>query len=260
VASFIITRAAPAAGRRWIQESRNPPLPCQSQRPELRLFAERRLFRVGEDVVHALLAWSEGERDVELLTRVPAAAEVLAWQARGRRCVSLVGPDAPLGRHPDPLAFALHDLCHLEKFAEPAHHAGQVGFFRLVARAMDAPAWAAFEHGFDDLWQSERNYVIADMNGSAIFLFAALKMKIRMAVRRRLARDEGRPPVDTGPLSASEETAFAGALDELLRLFGWEGTLAEAARRVSTRRDAPLHASLLLAVFEDEGRKPSFMG
>jgi len=125
---------------------------------------------------------------------------------------------------------------------------------------MAAPAWAAFEHGFDDLWQSERNYVIADMNGSAIFLFAALKMKVRMAVRRRLAREEGRPPVDTGPLSAPEEAAFSQALEELLRLFRWDGPLAEAARRVSTRRDAPLHASRLLAAFEDEGRKPSLMG
>jgi NAD(P)-dependent dehydrogenase (short-subunit alcohol dehydrogenase family) len=30
-------------------------------------------------------------------------------------------------RHPNGLSFALHDLCHLEKFVDPEHHRGQVG-------------------------------------------------------------------------------------------------------------------------------------
>jgi len=260
VAEFIIAAAAPQAGRRWVQERRPTPLACRSQRPALRFFAEHRLFRIGEDVTRALLRWADGERDVVLLARVPAPREVLSWQAHGRRCVSLVGAEAPLGRHADPLAFALHDLCHLEKFVEPAHHVGQVGFFRFLHAAVASPAWAAFEAGFDDLWESERDYVLADMNGSPIFLLAALKMKLRMAVRRRLARQEGRPPVDTGPLSAREERAFEEAREQLFALFGWQADLAEAGRHVSTRRDAPEQAQRLLAAFEEEGRKPHHLG
>jgi hypothetical protein len=72
---------------------------------------------------------------------------VLALQARGRRCVCLLDDAAALAhgdpRHRDGLAFALHDLCHLEKFVAPEHHAGQVGFFRLVERALETPAMAA---------------------------------------------------------------------------------------------------------------------
>jgi hypothetical protein len=191
---------------------------------------------------------------VNLLACVPTPWEVLRWQARGQRCVSLVGPDAPLGRHADPLAFAIHDLCHLEKFAAPEHHAGQVGFFRLVERAMSDATWPAFEAGFDELWRTERDYVIADMNGSPLFLFAALKMKLRMAVRRRLARSEDQPPAATGPLTTREEGVFDAALDDLIHLLGWTGTVAQAARQVSTRRDDPSAARILLETFEEEGK------
>jgi hypothetical protein len=69
-------------------------------------------------------------------------------------------------RHPNGLAFALHDLCHLEKFVAPEHHAGQLGFFRLVQRALDTPALPALDREPDDAWRADRDYVLADMNGS----------------------------------------------------------------------------------------------
>ena len=113
---------------------------------------------------------------------------MLALQARGRRCVCLLDDAAARAhgdpRHPDGLAFALHDLCHLEKFVAPEHHAGQVGFFRLVERALETPAMAALDRALDDPWRADCDYIIADTNGSAVFLLAALKMRLGLAARR----------------------------------------------------------------------------
>ena len=191
-AAFLLERVRAARGAMWDEGRGRVPAPVPPSGPALQTFVERRVRGVPEAVVRGLFAWDRGERPVDLLSEVPAARRVLSLQARGRRCVCLVADAAALAhgdpRHPDGLTFALHDLCHLEKFVAPEHHPGQVGFFRIVERALDTPAMIALERDFDDTWRADRDYVIADMNGSAVFLFAALKMKLNMAVRRRLDR------------------------------------------------------------------------
>jgi hypothetical protein len=88
------------------------------------------------------------------------------------------------------------------------------------------------------------------MNGSAVFLFAALKMKLNMAVRRRLARDADRPVPTSGPLDAEEQAAVLPALDVLIESMGLPEGVREGARAVSTRRDRPADAQSLLSFFE----------
>lgn len=225
--------------------------------PALSVFARRRVRGVPEPVCRGLLAWGRGERPVDLLEAVPAARAVLDRQARGRRFVSLVDDAAALAhgdpRHPDGLSFALHDLCHLEKFVAPEHHRGQVGFFRAVAGALKNPRFTALEATFDRTWRADRDYVIADMNGSAVFLFASLKMKLNMAVRRRLARDAGRPAPTTGPLDAAERAALVPALDLLFDALALPADLRAPAHATSARRDHPGGARLLLAHFQERG-------
>ena len=80
----------------------------------------------------ALTAWADGERRVVLLRSQPSPREMLRLQARGWRCVSLLPEGSDTGRHADVVDFAIHDLCHLEKFAAPEHHRAQVGFFALL--------------------------------------------------------------------------------------------------------------------------------
>jgi hypothetical protein len=92
------------------------------------------------------------------------------------------------------------------------------------------------------------------MNGSAVFLFAAMKMKLKMAVRRRAARERGVDPPDHGPLTTEELCAYDDALDELLGLLRLGPTIADAARRTSAKRDDPRAALRLLAHFESLGR------
>jgi hypothetical protein len=148
------------------------------------------------------------------------------------------------------LEFVLHDLCHLEKFGDPAEHMGQVGFFAVVLRATQRPQWYAFTSRFDDAWEKDFEHVVADMNGSAIFLFAALKMKLKMAVRRAFARTEGRGAATDGPLSGGEARAYADHEAMLLDLLGLHGQVRDAARTVTTKRDARSAAEELHRHFE----------
>jgi len=240
-AGFLIERVRAARGALWDEGRGRVAAPAPPSGPALRTFAERRVRGVPEAVVRGLFAWDRGERPVDLLFDVPPARGLLALQARGRRCVCLLEDAAARAhgdpRHPDGLRFALHDLCHLEKFVAPEHHDGQVGFFRLVERALAAPAMIALDGALDDTWRAERDYVIADMNGSAVFLFAALKMKLALAVRRR-GRDA------------------AAALDVLLAAMALPDDVRAAARAVSPRRDRPAEARRLLAHFESIAREP----
>ena len=197
-AAFLLERVRRSRGRLWNEGRRQGmALAAPPSGPALACLAERRIRGVSERVVRGLLAWDQGLRPVDLLDVVPCAHEILARQARGRRCVSLLEDEAAAAhgdpRHPDGLRFVLHDLEHLEKFVEPAHHLGQIGFFRAVLRAFSDPGFVRVQSDFDPMWRSDRDYVIADMNGSAIFLFAVLKMKVNMAIRRRLALVSGRP-------------------------------------------------------------------
>ena len=54
---------------------------------------------------------------------------------------------------------------------------------------------------YDEAWRADLAHVAADMNGSPVFLVAALKMKLKMAERRALAREDGRPAPTGGPLT-----------------------------------------------------------
>jgi hypothetical protein len=252
-ASYVLARLRERAGVRLLQGAQPVPLTPRPLGPALDLIASTRLRGVSRPVSQALIAWGEGRRRVHLLARIPAAREVLAWQADGERCVSLLADDVPTAPHEDGLAFAMHDLCHLEKFVDPEHHAGQVGFFAAVHAATLPDTWPRFMRRFDAELAAELEHVVADMNGSAVFLFAALKMKLKMAARRRVARELGRPVRVAGPLDSDEEAAYRAELETLLDLLAVDGATREAGTRVSTRRDDQDAALAVLRYFEALG-------
>jgi hypothetical protein len=226
---------------------------CDALGPAMRMLVERRVYRVPEAVVRALLALRDGF-PAELYDHVPEPRAVLALQARGRRCVSLLAPETPAHPFPDGFEFALHDLCHLEKFADAEHHAGQVGFFTSLLALAENKTWAAIEDSLDPTFASDRDRIGADTNGSSVYLFAVLKMRLKMAARRSLARDQRVAPPEGGPLSAEEEARFLTLSAALYRCLGLEGALERAAHVVSSRRDDAVSAALLAAEFEARGR------
>jgi hypothetical protein len=250
---YVAARVHRAAGARWLQAQRTSPLPLASNAPAARLFADRELWRVPRAVPSALCAWADGARPVDLLFRVPTPRELLRLQARGRRCVSLLDDDVSTAPHEDGLAFAVHDLCHLEKFVDPAHHTEQIGFFALLDRALDHPRFAALEASLDAAWIDDRDHVLADMNGSAVFLFLVLKSKLKLAVRRRIARERGQPPPLGGPLDPAEAEACADAYSTLHEALELPDEVVDAARALSSRHDAELAAPRLLAWFRAVG-------
>jgi hypothetical protein len=250
--AYVIAKVKASSGRLFDQGARVPPLATASSSPAIRFMAERRLHRVSTAVARALLAWADGF-PVELLSDVPAAGTVLALQAEGRRCVSLLPDGADTQPHADVLAFAVHDLCHLDKFMEPEHYRGQVGFFACLLGALRGGGWSEFERNFDGAFKRDWQHVAADMNGSAVFLFAALKMKLKMGARRRVAAAEGRPSDEGGPLTSTEARAYDDFAEKLFDLLRLRGDVAEAARRTSTRRDDPIAACTLLRHFENMG-------
>jgi hypothetical protein len=263
--AYVAERVRREAPRRWIQGPRRPPLDPGGRASDLvRLFATRDIYRLPRAVSEAIVAWAAGARRVELLRSLPTARQVLALQARGVRCVSLLddadvpaGPIAGLPRGHGAygsggLAFAVHDLCHLEKLFAPAHHREQVGFFAALERALGSATWAEVEEGFDEAWRHDRDQVLADMNGASAFLYVVLRNKVKLAVRRRVARERGEPCRD-GALDEGEARAYGAAVASLVEALGLDGEARSAALAMTSRHDATAAGAPLAAFFEQAG-------
>jgi hypothetical protein len=239
----------------WKQGGRRPPLASGNDAPAVRLVTDFRLKGVSEDAARGVAAWSRG-LDVSVFDRVPGPLEVLRLQALGARCVSLLSAAAATAPHAGPLDFLLHDLCHIGKFADPRYYYEQVGLFATFAREVDGAAWRALEKDLDDEWIAARDQVLCDMNGSSIFLFAAFKMKLKMAARRKVARANGREPVVYGRLDLGEERSYRELLDRALPLLGLgDGELRAAALSTSARRDCPRAAAVISGHFREVGAR-----
>lgn len=254
VAQFLLDGARVAAGVRSLQGAWSPSLPCRSASALVRSFAEIRVYRVPRSAALALVGWGDG-LPVDLWFEIPSGDHVLGLQAGGRRCVSILSIEAAASMATTPFDFAVHDLCHVSKFFDPRHYEEQVGFFATLVNAMALGEWRVFEAGFDEEWRRDRLHVGSDMNGSAVFLFAVLKMKLKMAVRRRLARTAGVDPPRRGGLDETEARVYEETFARLLDLLSFSGHVRAAAIKTSARRDCPHAATTLMNHFRDVGRE-----
>lgn len=129
-------------------------------------------------VNRSILGWSNGDYGLELMFRIPSPAEVLHQQKNGRRCVTVILDKAKASKlilgERDALGFCMHDLIHADHFY---HHnltyQGQLGFYGFLDHCMNL-------HHFDELlkiekFESEFEYLIADMNAYAIHLMKCFK-------------------------------------------------------------------------------------
>jgi hypothetical protein len=247
-------------GAKYFQGLRRPEIPCRSSGAVIGRFARERFYRVPALAAEALVAWADGV-PVELLHHVPGASHVLALQARGTRCVSVLPESAPTAGVNTPpgtsqrrrFEFLLHDLCHLGKFLCSPHYVEQVGFFSTLHAALSHSAYGAVAPQLDADFHRDVEHVSADMNGSSVYLFAVFKMKIKMAARRRLAREKGVTPPTGGPLSSAEQEAFGALLNSMFEAFDFDESLRSAAFATSARRDAPEMATRLTEHFRAVG-------
>ncbi len=257
-AQYILQHARARWPHSWRQGVRKAAPPTATNDASVREVCEQRVRCMSELALEGLLLMDRGFR-VTVSSQPFAAHEVLRLQAQAARCVSLLPEGAVVPPpHEDALDFVLHDLCHLAKFAEPAHHHEQVGFFAALERAFAHPVWCEVERGLDEHWQRDRAQVSADMNGACIYLFAVLKMKLKMAARRRLWRESGQAAPVGGKLSSAEQAAFEGLFAALLAAFELPAPLRHAAELTNARRDSPEAAALLANHFGAIGREVCF--
>ena len=98
-------------------------------------------------------------------------------------------------------------------------------------------------------------HVSADMNGSPVFLFAALKMKLKMAARREVARNRGTPERAGGALDEDETHAFASMQRILFDALELPERGRAAGDAVSARRDSPADAVWIHGYFTELGAR-----
>lgn len=244
-AEFLLVRARQMHRHRCLQARRRPALRYAGDGDALRTFAERHVAGVREVEATALVTWSLRPEMAIVVAGEMTTHEIVELQARGQRCVSL--NESATAK--DGLAYALHDLRHLGKFFQPELHDEQRGFFSRVACALRSDAWRELDALLDERWTKDRDAVLADMNGSAVFLFSALKMRLRMAARRRYWSLRGEPGPTEGLLAPAEEGEFTPLLERCLDGLGLAGDVREAARAISCRRDAALHAARFVTAF-----------
>ena len=254
VAEYVLERVRAAWPHTWRQAAHTDVANAAACGPSARVFRELCVRGISELAVRGLSLVGAGF-PVEIRDEPFSAAGVLALQARGARCVSLLpsGVATP-PPHADGLAFVLHDLCHLAKFADPAHYVEQVGFFDAVERALSSETWRAVERSLDAEWQAARGAVVSDMNGSCVFLFVQLKMKLKMAARRNLGVRRGVPARVSGALDADELLEFERLLAPLLDAFEFPDDVRHAALETSARRDSIAAATRLATHFAACGR------
>ncbi|MSQ82868.1 MAG: hypothetical protein EXR77_08120 [Myxococcales bacterium] len=240
---YLLAEISQKVGKRWLQGDRQPPLVWTDEPPTLsswqhyawNLLATRHLYRVEAHVAAVLCRWRRGEVDIRVTQHPPRVAAMLASQAQGFRWLTLLPPGADCGQQASPFEFALHDLCHAAHYFDPAHHVAQRGFFTALARATTTTGWLPWCARMGPPFAGELDHVAADMNGSALFLWTALRKKITNAAKGYA----------TDPVLA---------VRELTRWLAMPATVAEAALQFSVHRDADadqaqLQARVLLAWF-----------
>ncbi len=124
-------------------------------------------------VNRAILQWSQGSYDLELMFRIPRPHEVLRQQKIGRRCVTVIMDERIskyiLGQR-DALSFTMHDLIHADHlYFHNECYLGQLAFYGLLDKTFD------YFDLTNEKFADEFEYVISDMNAYAVHLMKCLK-------------------------------------------------------------------------------------
>jgi hypothetical protein len=166
--------------------------------PVCDIFRYHSLKGVQRYVHEAIVLWADENRQYQLLFRTPSASEVLSMMASSTRCLTVFVEKQQLAstttdKYPpfetrDCLSFSLHDLKHMEKYAEEKFFLEQVGFFYvmkeiLVRNGEDnfcVPEYMCYDEQFN----FDVEHAVADMNACVFHLVEFFKAKWIVASER----------------------------------------------------------------------------
>lgn len=133
----------------------------------IRYFERYQFLAVIPNVNIALVHWLQGSWPLVLCEHVPLPVEVLDFQVRGLRPVTLICDTArarmAVLSKPDAFAFMTHDLEHAYKFFHAARlHELQRNFFIALQAAHQRNVFASY--ACDPEFRARFDYLISDMN------------------------------------------------------------------------------------------------
>lgn len=145
--------------------------------PELaeREFSLQRFFNcfrprgMRQGALSVLSKWQRASMPLFVIVGAMSSPNLLRWQSKGFRCVSIFLPphdwDRLIVDDKDALDFTLHDLDHAFKFIDDGgRYFSQVGFFscldKLVANDVTLAKWRSIDARFDRAFV----YLMSDMN------------------------------------------------------------------------------------------------
>ena len=137
----------------------------QQKRPISLILEKIQFKKVKAKALVALQKWQEGSWRFILVEKVLTPYQVLAWQARGVRPVSMIPQEkfAPILHKEDTLEFFLHDLEHgYMFFFDEQLSKMQQHFFQQMEMSIQQQRWNAYLT--DPIFREKFFYLISDMN------------------------------------------------------------------------------------------------
>jgi hypothetical protein len=173
-------------------------------------FQSFQIKKLPDSVSRALYSWLQGKYAIRLQQNFISPYEMLQYQARGERVVTLSHHSAVNGElvdgARDAFEFLLHDLVHADLFfSSPENFLEQKSFFSSLLRLLEQGLFV--EEQKDDVqFREDFNYLISDMNSHPAHLAAMLKA----SYIKHLLAVEGKAP--QGTLSADSQRLLAQRL------------------------------------------------
>lgn len=154
----------------------------------LDFFATVRLKQIPESAHISLLKWAQGEYPLILKTHIPNALEVLHFQTKNQRIVTVLSEPSQLNLYVlderDPMSFVIHDLVHAAHFfADPEVRSEQLGFYIKMSNAYNSGCFA--DYSSDIQFRKDFEYLISDMNSVSLHLMMSFKTILIHAYLRK---------------------------------------------------------------------------
>jgi hypothetical protein len=121
--------------------------------------------KIKSKAIHCLKKWFSGEWDLVLIENIPSAEDVLSFQAKGLRPVTMKMKERSRSilHREDALDFFCHDLEHGHMFFfDEELKKSQINFFQKMQKSIDEGVWDHYR--LNRNFEEKFVYLISDMN------------------------------------------------------------------------------------------------